>query len=585
MFNRISTKMILAVTLLAILATGSLGTISYYFAKEELVRSGELDLQHIVNTSIATLEELNNQVENGTLTLDEAQEKAREILVGPAVVKDGAKTYDYTKSAFVYKSDGYLMAYDSQYNARLHPIIPIGENKKDVVNSKGQHVVKNIVKLAKAKDPSDRYYSYSWKNTGEKNERDKIVYLSYYAPWDWNIGMGAYEEEFYASLDKLKWIVGITSLVITALGAFFFYLGARSKFNILKQVTQASLDISEGILKERDLPESADEIGQLSKGFNKMTHQLRSIITNIQEMSEKVSNSSLELSALSEETSATSEEVSKAINEITRGTVAQASDIETTSQRTDALVAAINQINEQNKKMIMLTEESSSSIAVGKEKVVFLQESNQESMNSGEKVSIGITQLYNRIRDISTILTTIDSISKQTNLLALNASIEAARAGEYGKGFAVVAEEVRKLAEQTNGATAEINSMIEKIEMDTENIVMTMAGSADISKNLNQAVSETEGQFNLISDSMHQILAAINKMGEEVTLVTENGNDIMGAIQNITAVAEETAASSEEIMASVDEQVGVISTIAASAENLTLLSEKLNQISEQFTIE
>jgi methyl-accepting chemotaxis protein len=73
----------------------------------------------------------------------------------------------------------------------------------------------------------------------------------------------------------------------------------------------------------------------------------------------------------------------------------------------------------------------------------------------------GVHALTQKVGEIEDILELIDDIADQTNLLALNAAIEAARAGEAGRGFAVVADEVRRLAERSKAAAAQIANLVE----------------------------------------------------------------------------------------------------------------------------
>jgi methyl-accepting chemotaxis protein len=183
---------------------------------------------------------------------------------------------------------------------------------------------------------------------------------------------------------------------------------------------------------------------------------------------------------------------------------------------------------------------------------------------SASVVSEVMRELAGKSEQVGGIVEAINRIAEQTNLLALNAAIEAARAGEQGRGFAVVAEEVRKLAEESQGAAARIADLIHEIQDET-------ARAVDV---VEQGSRRTADGAAVVDRAREAFLV----IGEHVIGISSRIAEIAQATSEVAAVAEEFSAATQQVSASTQQTSASTQEVASSARTLEKTAEELETL-------
>lgn len=274
----------------------------------------------------------------------------------------------------------------------------------------------------------------------------------------------------------------------------------RNTAHIASQIANGDLTIEAKPLSEKDT---------LGLALESMVERLRSVVADALSASDNVSSGSQELSSSSEQ--------------LSQGATEQASSAEEASASMEEMASNIKQ-NADN--------------AAQTEKIA------RQSAKDAEASGQAVNRAVGAMRTIAEKISIVQEIARQTDLLALNAAVEAARAGEHGKGFAVVASEVRKLAERSQAAAAEISGLSgETVQVATEAGEMLNRLVPDIQKTA-ELVSEISAACREQDIGASQINEAIQQLDK----VTQQN---AGASEEMSATSEELAAQAEELQASI----------------------------------
>ncbi len=156
-------------------------------------------------------------------------------------------------------------------------------------------------------------------------------------------------------------------------------------------------------------------------------------------------------------------------------------------------------------------------------------------------------------QEISQAVNLISRFAAQTHLLALKASIEAARAGEQGKGFAVIADEVRSLATQSAQATAEIETLVSKIQLETNVLVESMnQGTAQIAVG-NELVQQTRHSLKEVTQVGNEINKLVGLITQAANLQSTTSAQVSKGMVNVAAIAENNSQSATQVSTSIEQ--------------------------------
>lgn len=393
---------------------------------------------------------------------------------------------------------------------------------------------------------------------------------------NWSLAVTVPTTEITGSVSALTFITLATIIVVLIITSILIAWFANRIAKPIHVLELAANRIASGDLSQVNIGVvSKDEIGRLGKSFEQMAQNIRGLIKKINANAEQLAASSEQLTANAEQSAEASNQVALAIAEVASGANEQLVAADKASCVVRGMSDGIKQIASNTGLVSNQSEQASDKAKEGGvaiERAVSQMQQIENTVNSSAQV---VAKLGERSKEIGQIVDTISGIAGQTNLLALNAAIEAARAGEQGRGFAVVAEEVRKLAEQSEGAAKKIAELIGEIQIDTNLAVEAMSNGTREVKTGADVVNAAGVSFREITILVTDVSEQVKQISAAIQQMASGSQQIVLSVQKIDEVSKKAAGEAQGVSAATEEQLASMEEISASSRALAVLAQDL----------
>ncbi|TCT15016.1 methyl-accepting chemotaxis protein [Natranaerovirga pectinivora] len=379
----------------------------------------------------------------------------------------------------------------------------------------------------------------------------------------------------------LLWLANL--VIMYALIKFDVVKSINKTVNILQEIAEGEGDLSLRVEKM-----SNDEIGELSRWFNKFINNQMTIIKRIGISSRDSKNSAIELSGMTESFYNNAKNIEGIVGDLVNNSVEHNQIFQNTQEKFNILSNSIVNIDDILEGVNEKTTNTSNKAKISEKNTIEVLETMLGLENSMKIAQESIIGLKKYSEEISEVVDVIEKISKQTQMLALNASIEAARSGEHGRGFAVVANEVSQLATESEKATVSISSLIKYVQEEatkTINSVKEISNQVDIGSS---SVKNSVHTFKEIGGEIEDIADKVKSISELVSIQAIELNEIAkGTEQAAAKLDRDTNRSEDESLTAIHMVKEIISQtvqVDQSSKVLTHTANNLNEIVSAFKL-